>query len=181
MDGELVEPPEPEDAAASEAAPAPPAPIEGGLLEAPAADVDEPAHPPRIPIPPVVDVHDLPWDDIVASLHVGAHRARMRATVEQLEDRLDGEGGLPLLFDEHRATADDRALQVVSLTDDPLWFIGDIHGDLLALDAALALIDREAVREQARPRIVLLGDLFDDGGYELELSLIHISEPTRPY
>jgi hypothetical protein len=131
---------------------------------------DAPA-PPRVPIPPVVDVHDLPWDDIAASVQVSALRARMRRTVEDLEARLDAEGGLALLFDECRTTANDRALQVGALSDDPLWFIGDIHGDVLALDAAVALIDREAAREQAHPRIVLLGDLFDDGGYGLETLL----------
>ncbi|MBA2355361.1 MAG: metallophosphoesterase [Luteitalea sp.] len=175
MDGELVEPPEPEDAATSAEVPAPPAPVEGELQEAPAADADAPAPPSLIPIPPVVDVHDLAWDDIVASLQVRALRGRMRATVEQLEARLDSEGGLPLLFDEHRASPDDRALQLTTVSDAPIWFIGDIHGDLLALDAALALIDREAAREHARPRIVLLGDLFDDGGYELE-TLLRIFE-----
>src|SRR4030095_4364582 len=49
---------------------------------------------------------------------------------------------------------------------------GDLHGDLLALEAALALIGREQERESApRARIVLLGDLFDDGGYGLETVL----------
>ena len=58
------------------------------------------------------------------------------------------------------------------LSDEPLWFIGDLHGDLLALEAALALIARETERERAgTARIVLLGDLFDDGGYGLETLL----------
>lgn len=175
MDEALVEPPEASELADAATSGEASAPLLGAPQETPAPYVDEPAAPPRIPILPVVEVHDLPWDDIAASLQVNALRARMRATVEHLEDRLDGEGGLPLLFDDHRAGADDRALQVAALTDEPLWFIGDIHGDLLALDAALALIDREAVRERARPRIVLLGDLFDDGGYELE-TLLRIFE-----
>ncbi len=54
----------------------------------------------------------------------------------------------------------------MEISDAPLWFIGDLHGDLLTLEAALALIDRESDREGHGPaRIVLLGDLFDDGGY----------------
>ena len=138
---------------------------------APSAVADAPAPPAPVSIPPVVDVYDLAWDDIAASLQVNALRARMRQTVEQLEARLDAEAGLALLFDDCRSGADDRALQVAELSDAPLWFIGDIHGDLLAFDAALALIDREAEREQAHPRIVLLGDLFDDGGYGLETLL----------
>jgi hypothetical protein len=119
----------------------------------------------------VVDVYDLAWDEIASSLQVQALRARMRQIVEHLEARLDAEGGLALLFDGCRSGVHDRVLQVAALSDDPLWFIGDIHGDLLALDAALALIDREARREQASARIVFLGDLFDDGGYGLETLL----------
>jgi hypothetical protein len=53
-----------------------------------------------------------------------------------------------------------------------LWFIGDLHGDLLALEAALALIARESADDAGvTPRIVLLGDLFDDGGFGLETLL----------
>ena len=138
------------------------------------------------PIPPFVDVRDLDWDAIAASLGPGAVRARIRGTVERLEALLDSEGGAGMLFDDNRTSRSDRALRLTEVSDEPLWFIGDIHGDLLALDTALALIDREAAREGAtRARIVLLGDLFDDGGYGLEtllrvfelildLSLIHI-------
>jgi 3',5'-cyclic AMP phosphodiesterase CpdA len=71
-----------------------------------------------------------------------------------------------------RECSSDRVLKLTQLSDEPLWFIGDMHGDLLTLDAALALIAREAGRENiAQPRIVLLGDLFDDGGYALETML----------
>lgn len=41
-----------------------------------------------------------------------------------------------------------------------LWFIGDVHGDLLGLEVALAVIRR---RSGERARIVFLGDLVDDG------------------
>jgi hypothetical protein len=93
--------------------------------------------------------------------------------VEQLEAMLDSEGDAQrMLFDDQRDGAFDRALKVATVSEDPLWFIGDIHGDLLALNAALALIDRESKREGVQfARIVLLGDLFDDGGYGLETLL----------
>lgn len=124
------------------------------------------------PTLPAVDVHDLDWERIVASLRPGALRARMRATVEQLEALLDSESGASMLFDDQRDGSSDRALRLAALSDEPLWFIGDLHGDLLALDAALALIARESERENVEPaRIVLLGDLFDDGGYGLEVLL----------
>ena len=77
-----------------------------------------------------------------------------------------------MLFDDQRENRADRALRIAEISDAPLWFIGDLHGDLLALEAALALIDRESEREGHGPaRIVLLGDLFDDGGYGLETLL----------
>lgn len=117
-----------------------------------------------------VDVHDLDWEGIAASPGNGALRARMRDTVDQLEALLDTESGARMLFDDEREGSSDRAVKLTALSDRPLWFIGDIHGDLLALDAALALIARES--EHLGPsRIVFLGDLFDDGGYGLETVL----------
>ena len=128
--------------------------------------------PQLVPVPPAVDVHDLDWERIAASVAPAAVRARMRATVEQLETRLDSESGLQMLFDDQRANRADRAVRIAEIAEGPLWFIGDLHGDLLTLEAALTLIDREAEREGDGPaRIVLLGDLFDDGGYGLETLL----------
>ena len=131
---------------------------------------DERRSPP--PIPSVVDIHDLDWDAIGASLEPGALRARMRETIERLETMLDSESGVRMLFDDQRENSSDRALKLAQISDEPLWFIGDLHGDLLALDSALALIARETEREHvAGARMVLLGDLFDDGGYGLETVL----------
>ena len=134
-----------------------------------------PAVAPPAPAPPIlppVDVHDLDWDRIVTTIDPGALRARMRVTVERLECLLDVDGGPRMLFHDQRQFDLDRALRVAELSEDPLWFIGDIHGDLLALEAALALIARESARENVQPaRVVLLGDLFDDGGYGLETLL----------
>lgn len=106
------------------------------------------------------------------SVTPGAIRARMRDTVEQLETLLDSESGLDMLFDDQREHRTNRALKIGTVSDAPLWFIGDLHGDLLTLEAALALIEREAASEDHGPaRVVLLGDLFDDGGYGLETLL----------
>src|SRR3954464_7855616 len=114
----------PEEGGAESAAPA------GDPAEAPALDetksgaasgnaqlgADLAAHdltPPPTPvpaIPPVVDVDDLDWDCIGAALDPEALRARMRATVEQLEALLDSPGGVQMLFDDQREGAADRAL-----------------------------------------------------------------------
>jgi hypothetical protein len=125
---------------------------------------------PAPPVPAVIDVRDLDWEQIAASLKPGAVRARMRATVEQLEALLDSEGGALMLFDDRREGPADRVPALGEIPE-PLWFIGDIHGDLLAFEAALALIARESPRGTSRPGMVLLGDLFDDGGFGLETLL----------
>ncbi len=51
-----------------------------------------------------------------------------------------------------------------------LWFIGDLHGDLLAMDAILCAIDRET----PDATLVFLGDLFDRHpyGYETVMRLL---------
>jgi len=152
--------------------PEPGAEAEQAETEQQRSAVDEVLASPAPPIPPAVDVHDLEWERIAASVAPGALRARMRATVEQLEALLDSERGVHMLFDDQRDDSSDRALKLAEVSDAPLWFIGDIHGDLLTLDSALALIARESERENVEPsRIVLLGDLFDDGGYGLETLL----------
>jgi hypothetical protein len=138
---------------------------------APAVAAPVPPAPHVPPVPSVVEITDIDWDSVVAAVRPAAVRARARETVEQLEailDRVDGPG---LLFDDQRATPDDRAIHVTALDGTaPLWFVGDLHGDLLALEAALALIARDAAGGPA-PRIVFLGDLFDDGGFGLEVVL----------
>ena len=147
-------------------------PVISAETEHPAPAEAEAPSPRPPPVPPVIDVHDLDWEQIARCVAPGAVRARMRETVEQLETVLDSESGLRMLFDDQRENGTDRAWRIVELSDAPVWFIGDLHGDLLALEAALAWIDRESQRDDHGPaRIILLGDLFDDGGYGLETLL----------
>jgi Calcineurin-like phosphoesterase len=127
------------------------------------------ASPSPVGIPPVEDIHSLDWAEIRRAVSPEALRSRMRATVEAFEALLDREIGPCLLFDSDRADRRDQTIRVDNVDPDvPLWIIGDLHGDLLALEAALALIAQDAGQE---PNIILLGDLFDDEGYGLELLL----------
>ena len=143
--------------------------IEHGTPDAP-AEPSEPVVPPP-PVPAVVDVDWLDWTTIRAAVDPDGIRTRMRDIVERFESLLDRSGGPGLLFDDDRRDHDDRAINVSAVDETvPLWFIGDLHGDLLALESALALI-RSAEGGDGRPRIVFLGDFFDDGGYGLELLL----------
>ena len=124
-----------------------------------------------------IDVRDLDWAAIREATYPAALRARMRLIVEQLEALLDSEAGLGMLFDSDRADPDDRAIQVTLPADDDsaIWIIGDLHGDLLALETALAQIHQHACTNNSAatppPRIIFLGDFFDDEGFGLELLL----------
>ena len=126
---------------------------------------------------PVVEVRDLDWQAIRSALDPQVIRARMRSAVERMEALLDRAGGPGLLFDGDRLHAADRAVQVSASNDtSPLWIIGDLHGDLLALEAALAQIRRHArAGDTAPPRIIFLGDFIDDEGFGLEV-LVRVFE-----
>jgi hypothetical protein len=154
----------PGDAAAGnvEAAPAASAqpPEEAGALDAAPA------------VPPVVDVVDLDWHAVRAAVDPPAVRARMRDIVEGMEALLDRKGGPGLLFDSDRASPDDRAIRTSATDGSQPWIVGDLHGDLLALEAALALIgDHAGHCAEQKARIIFLGDLFDDDQFGLEVLL----------
>jgi hypothetical protein len=147
-------------------------------LEQPAADAGEPAIEPTLPDPipatlPVVEVRELDWQAIRSAVDARVIRARMHTTVARMETLLDRAGGPGMLFDEDRAHAADRAIQVSSSDDtSPLWIIGDLHGDLLALETALAQIRSLAAQgDSAPPRLIFLGDFVDDEGLALEVLL----------
>jgi len=146
----------------------PPVPV-AAAPETPAAAVD----PVPAAIPAVIEVEDLDWAAVGQAVAQSKDRSRIRATVEGFEALLDQGGGPGLLFDRDRAKPDDQTIKVGELDPTlPLWIIGDLHGDLLALEAALALIDKDAKDPSApRSQIVMLGDLFDDEGLGLELLL----------
>jgi 3',5'-cyclic AMP phosphodiesterase CpdA len=137
---------------------------------APAAPAEPPAPPAPPALLPVVEVEALDWAAVRAAADPRAVRARAPEIVARAEALLAREGGPGLLFDADRATPDDRAIRVRALAPEtPLWFVGDLHGDLLALEAALALARTTDAGHPAH--LVFLGDLFDDGGHGLEVLL----------
>jgi hypothetical protein len=122
---------------------------------------------------PAVAVHDLDWEAIRNAADAASIRARMHTVVERMEKLLDQSGGPGMLFDADRADDADRVIQVSTpVSESPLWIIGDLHGDLPALEASLAQIRHQAAMEGgAAPRIIFLGDFFDDEGFGLEVLL----------
>lgn len=134
------------------------------------ASVPPPAEAEATPGLSVLEVRSLDWDavrDAVAN-PIGGERAER--IVARMEERLAGGGPLGLAFEEYARGPDDRAIQ---LREDwpvgEVWFVGDLHGDLLALEAALQHVDRSGGGADAR--IVFLGDLFDDGVHAAEVVL----------
>jgi hypothetical protein len=121
----------------------------------------------------VVDVEALDWAAVQHAVNPSRVRARMRSIVERMEALLDQADGPGMLFDSDRADPSDKVIQVSAIDSaSPLWIIGDLHGDLLALEAALAVMHGPTLPTQdVRPRIVFLGDLFDDEGFGLEVLL----------
>jgi hypothetical protein len=120
-----------------------------------------------------MNIVDLDWEAVRKRANPSSIRARVRSAVESMEALLDRAGGPGMLFDEFRGSPTDKVIKVSAFqAESPLWIIGDLHGDLLALEAAL-----EAVRQQGlessvgSPRLLFLGDLFDDGGFGLEVLL----------
>jgi hypothetical protein len=121
---------------------------------------------------PVVQVRELDWQAIRKAVDPEAIRARMHTVIEGMETLLDRPGGPGMMFDDDRAHSGDRAVRVSALDDaSPLWIIGDLHGDLLALEAALAQIRQHAPPDRPPPRIIFLGDFIDDEGFALEVLL----------
>lgn len=131
----------------------------GLVVEEPHAAVSGP------PFPPVIDVRDLDWAALARSIEPSSIRARLQMIVEGMEKLIGEPVGPPLLF----SNGADLAIRIEEERDfKDLWFIGDLHGDWLALEAAMALIDRESAEAA---EVVFLGDLFDDGAFGLETLL----------
>ncbi|NLX58547.1 MAG: hypothetical protein GXY74_05600 [Phycisphaerae bacterium] len=96
--------------------------------------------------------------------------------VSGVERLLEGDPLPGLAFDDWRSGPANQAVVVDRLPSNAdVWFIGDIHGDVLSLRVALDYLDTVSRRDLRQPYIVFLGDLFDRGhmGYQAVLCLFH--------
>jgi hypothetical protein len=162
---------------------APPVREDAHAAEPPSEDAPAPAvepqpapEPAAVPAPGaaslvnVLEVRELDWDAIRAAVCNPFPRERAERIIQRMEQRLAGGGPVGLAFEEYADGPDDRAVLIGE--DWPVgevWFMGDLHGDLLALESALRHIDRSGGGADAR--IVFLGDLFDDGVHSAEVVL----------
>jgi Calcineurin-like phosphoesterase len=110
-------------------------------------------------------------DELVHRIKTAQLHLREEEIVGSVGPLLTANGLIGMAFDNYRSS---RAEQVVvvppsEMPADDIWFIGDIHGDLLALECTLSYVDSCAATRS--PVLVFLGDLFDDGGYSYEVLL----------
>jgi hypothetical protein len=60
---------------------------------------------------------------------------------------------------------------MTSLKNRNIWFIGDLHCDILGLELSLEYIENKDKETGKKSLIVFLGDLFDDDSYNCEIML----------
>lgn len=129
-------------------------------------------------VPALIDLGDHGWARVEATAldtrdAIAARAPAILARVGALPDGLRSVAA----FEGGR----DGAILRVSPEDATaagIWFLGDLHGDVLALEAALAAIDER----DPGARIVLLGDLIDDAPAQtlvLRVMELMLDEPCR--
>ncbi|HEX8392621.1 MAG TPA: metallophosphoesterase [Longimicrobium sp.] len=164
--GAPAEPAASSDPAASSGSPASP---EASTTASGAPDLSSADAPPQSSAN-VLEVHGLNWGAIASAVANPITGDRAEQVIARMEERVAGGGPLGLAFEEYAAGPEDRAIQVgENWPVGEVWFVGDLHGDLLALESALQHIDRSGGGSDAR--IVFLGDLFDDGVHAAEVVL----------
>jgi hypothetical protein len=160
----------------------PPEPVPPSIL----AEAPPPAAPAVVPVPPPV-LAEAPPPEALAVGPVPPPAILSRLTQAQVESaqaslwrasmdivgalirKTRSDQPLGLVFDHLR---ENGALQSIfvdaeSLANRDVWFIGDIHGDFLGLEASL-----EAIRQRsADPTFVFLGDFIDRGDASPEVLL----------
>ena len=150
----------------------PEAAVEPSPEEKPSAEAEPESVRPAMENPPA----SLPWDisnsEIWPKSVILARAKQSEKNVREWISTYDRK------FDQFEFafnfTAGNNRVHVVYDTGEipeDLWFIGDLHGDILALDSALSYIDSHSIA----PTIVFLGDLFDRFDYGLEVVMRVIS------
>lgn len=143
--------------------------------EARTTEVIPPDPPVLLPIDIAGDLRKLLGDDVPR--YVRERRQELRdqagpiiAEIDDLFGDFTSPTESPLALSKFRSLGNGHIAVVKEDSDvgpTPFWFLGDIHGDLLGLDASIQYIDRTSPGST----IVFLGDLFDDEGYGLEVVL----------
>ncbi|MBT9554410.1 MAG: metallophosphoesterase [Myxococcales bacterium] len=128
--------------------------------------------------PVLIDLGDDGWARVAATAldTRDAIAARAPAILERVAALSNGLRAVAA-FEAGRDGAILRASREHA-TEAGIWFLGDLHGDVLALEAALAAIDER----DPGARVVLLGDLIDDAparALVLRVMELMLDEPGR--
>ena len=121
---------------------------------------------------------ELP-EPIVYSVDTKELRSRVERSMAHppLEAACEELRSMRLAFSEHRVGEGPGVVVVPELRDGhEIWFIGDIHGDLVGFEAATLVIEEHGNRDRTT---VFLGDVIDDGFHSYELILRLYSELLR--
>jgi hypothetical protein len=91
--------------------------------------------------------------------------------VDKLEHLLKESDLLGMGFDQGRTDSNQMVIQVdgsefPDQEKSDVWFLGDIHGDLLGMIAALEYGKQKSVSANKQPWFILLGDFTDRGPYD---------------
>ena len=134
-------------------------------VESHSTQVDVPITVPAITLIEATGMDDAVWAEVEQKCFISTEAWNdadaVEKTLASFESLLNSAPLPGMLFDDCRQSDAQQKVFAVdaSTVDREIWFLGDIHSDLLALESALAFLKR-------RPRrvaLVLLGDLFDDG------------------
>ncbi|MEE2714908.1 MAG: FHA domain-containing protein, partial [Verrucomicrobiota bacterium] len=104
----------------------------------------------------------LDWDSVLQKCEMLISRSEEWDPTELLdrtEELLQKEGVMGLAFEQHRSDLNHQAFKVPELPpkeEADLWFIGDIHGDLLGMESSLAYIHHQAKVAGKTPWVIFL-------------------------
>jgi len=117
---------------------------------------------------------DLFWSKTRDEIHNTLKTCRSAGTIGEVVAGFQGklENSRPdlLAFDDARFDSAHQFVVVPELANEHVWFIGDLHGDLLSYEILRNYIGR--AQEAFGPgsgKICFLGDIVDDGPHDAEL------------
>lgn len=109
------------------------------------------------------------------NIKVSALAEGMSFILDRIEKPILGELLPGLAFDNTRKGPDDKVVCVKAdqIYERDIWFIGDLHADLLAFEAALRFIKSEDKKSAAQngSLVILLGDISDGDYFNIEVTL----------
>ena len=106
------------------------------------------------------------WREVEASLRKPPSAAEVKSLALDLTAAMEQPG--LLFFDDFREQPDHKFIAVPESESLPdIWFLGDLHGDLLGLLTALRYVATKT--GEKRHVIAFLGDLFDRGKYQQDV------------